>query len=138
MHFELPATEQDLTFHALEEKAEAEHVVKAFQRRRPANVQPVQFQVGFNNAALIVFRPKNTFPESTSRGSGKISTSLPTVQHSKELPSLSKSDGACTMFERYYSVETIEGARRTTHLFDSLRGIPRSRRERRRASHVGR
>ena len=24
-------------------------------------------------------------------------------------------DGACTMFERYYSVETIEGARRTRH-----------------------
>ena len=115
MHFEeLPCHEQDLTFRALEEKLEAEHVVKALNGDVLRTFNLFNFEAGFNNAALIV-SDQNTFPGiDVARFGGNINTIADRATF-EGMSAIEQIDGACTMFERYYSVETIEGARRTTH-----------------------
>ena len=62
MHFEeLPCHEQDLTFHALEEKLEAEHVVKALNGDVLRTFNLFNFEACFNYAALLV-SDQNSFP----------------------------------------------------------------------------
>ena len=115
MHFEeLPCHKQDLTFRALEEKLETEHVVKALNGDVLRTFNLFNFEAGFNNAALIV-SDQNTFPGIDVARFGEsinIIADRATLEGSSVIEQI---DGACTMFERYYSVETIEGARRATH-----------------------
>ena len=115
MHFEeLPCHEQDLTFHALEEKLEAEHVVKALNGDVLRTFNLFNFEAGFNNAALIV-SDQNTFPGIDVARFGESINVIADRATLEGTSVIEQIDGACTMFERYYSVETIEGARRTTH-----------------------
>ena len=115
MHFEeLPCHEQDLTFHALEEKLEAEHVVKALNGDVLRTFNLFNFEAGFNNAALIV-SDQNTFPGIDVARFGENINTIADRSTFEGTSVIEQIDGACTMFERYYSVETIEGARRATH-----------------------
>ena len=115
MHFEeLPCRKQDLTFHALEEKLETEHVVKALNGDVLRTFNLFNFEAGFNNAALIV-SDQNTFPGIDVAKFGENINTIADRATFEEMSVIEQIDGACTMFERYYSVETIEGARRTRH-----------------------
>ena len=115
MHFEeLPCHKQDLTFRALEEKLEAEHVVKALNGDVLRTFNLFNFEAGFNNAALIV-SDQNTFPGIDVARFGESINIIADRATFEGTSVIEQIDGACTMFERYYSVETIEGARRTTH-----------------------
>ena len=115
MHFEeLPCRKQDLTFHALEEKLEAEHVVKALNGDVLRTFNLFDFEAGFNNAALIV-SDQNTFPGIDVAKFGENINTIADRATFEGMSVIEQIDGACTMFERYYSVETIEGARRTRH-----------------------
>lgn len=115
MHFEeLPCHKQDLTFRALEEKLEAEHVVKALNGDVLRTFNLFNFEAGFNNAALIV-SDQNTFPGIDVARFGESINTIADRATFEGTSVIEQIDGACTMFERYYSVETIEGARRATH-----------------------
>lgn len=115
MHFEeLPCHKQDLTFHALEEKLEAEHVVKALNGDVLRTFNLFNFEAGFNNAALIV-SDQNSFPGIDVARFGENINTIADRAIFEGTSVIEQIDGACTMFERYYSVETIEGARRATH-----------------------
>ena len=115
MHFEeLPCRKQDLTFRALEEKLETEHVVKALNGDVLRTFNLFNFEAGFNNAALIV-SDQNTFPGIDVAKFGENINTIADRATFEEMSVIEQIDGACTMFERYYSVETIEGARRTRH-----------------------
>lgn len=115
MHFEeLPCHKQDLTFHALEEKLEAEHVVKALNGDVLRTFNLFNFEAGFNNAALIV-SDQNTFPGIDVARFGESINIIADRATFEGTSVIEQINGACTMFERYYSVETIEGARRATH-----------------------
>ena len=115
MHFEeLPCHKQDLTFRALEEKLEAEHVVKALNGDVLRTFNLFNFEAGFNNAALIV-SDQNTFPGINVARFGENINTIADRSTFEGTSVIEQIDGACTMFERYYSVETIEGARRATH-----------------------
>lgn len=115
MHFEeLPCHKQDLTFRALEEKLEAEHVVKALNGDVLRTFNLFNFEAGFNNAALIV-SDQNTFPGIDVARFGENINIIADRATFEGASVIEQIDGTCTMFERYYSVETIEGARRTTH-----------------------
>lgn len=115
MHFEeLPCHKQDLTFRALEEKLEAEHVVKALNGDVLRTFNLFNFEAGFNNAALIV-SDQNTFPGIDVARFGENINIIADRATFEGTSVIEQIDGACTMFERYYSVETIEAARRTTH-----------------------
>lgn len=115
MHFEeLPCHKQDLTFRALEEKLEAEHVVKALNGDVLRTFNLFNFEAGFNNAALIV-SDQNTFPGIDVARFGESINIIADRATFEGTSIIEQIDGACTMFERYYSVETIEGTRRTTH-----------------------
>ena len=115
MHFEeLPCHKQDLTFRTLEEKLEAEHVVKALNEDVLRTFNLFNFEAGFNNAALIV-SDQNTFPGIDVARFGENINTIADRATFEGISVIEQIDGACTMFERYYSVETIEGARRTRH-----------------------
>lgn len=115
MHFEeLPCHKQDLTFRTLEEKLEAEHVVKALNGDVLRTFNLFNFEAGFNNAALIV-SDQNTFPGIDVARFGENINTIADRATFEGISVIEQIDGACTMFERYYSVETIEGARRTRH-----------------------
>ena len=115
MHFEeLPCRKQDLTFRALEEKLETEHVVKALNGDVLRTFNLFNFEAGFNNAALIV-SDQNTFPGIDVARFGENINTIADRATFEETSAIEQIDDVCTMFERYYSVETIEGARRTTH-----------------------
>ena len=115
MHFEeLPCHKQDLTFRTLEEKLEAEHVVKALNEDVLRTFNLFNFEAGLNNAALIV-SDQNTFPGIDGARFGENINTIADRATFEGISVIEQIDGACTMFERYYSVETIEGARRTRH-----------------------
>lgn len=115
MHFEeLPCHKQDLTFHALEEKLEAEHVVRALNGDVLRTFNLFNFEAGFNNAALIV-SDQNTFPGIDVARFGESINIIADRATFEGTSVIEQINGACTMFERYYSVETIESARRATH-----------------------
>ena len=115
MHFEeLPCRKQDLTFRALEEKLETEHVVKALNGDVLRTFNLFNFEAGFNNAALIV-SDQNAFPGIDVAKFGENINTIADRATFEEMSVIEQIDGVCTMFERYYSVETIEGARRTRH-----------------------
>ena len=114
MNFEeLPCHKQDLTFCALEEKLEAEHIVKALNGDVLRTFNLFNFEAGFNNAALIV-SDQNTFPGIDVARFGENINTIADRATFEGTSVIGQIDGACTMFERYYSVETIEGALRTS------------------------
>ena len=109
---DLPSGKKNLTFATLESKLVSEHVVDSLNDDVLRTLNLLNSDTGFNNAALIV-SDQNPFP---GVDVAKFGSSIDIIADRALLEGFSairQFELACEMFERYYSVEVVEGATRS-------------------------
>jgi ATP-dependent DNA helicase RecG len=111
---DLPSSKNDLTFTALEKKLVSEHVVDSLNNDVLRTLNLLDPSTGFNNAALIV-SDQNSFPGIDIAKFGSTIDIIADRVLFEGLSAIRQFELACEMFERYYSVEIIEGATRAKH-----------------------